>query len=126
MRVVTLAKEGRTDTERPCEAWKRGLRLGMLGGARRWGREAPAGKRQAEVGWREEGKVVWHRQWRRRWNERDGTRGVGGGSKGTGGGCAVVRTVVAGGGKAPGEECASTHLATSEMEDRWVSPSVDW
>ncbi len=31
--VVALTKEGRTDTERPCEAWRRGLRLGMLGGS---------------------------------------------------------------------------------------------
>jgi hypothetical protein len=56
----------------------------------------------------------------------DGTRGVGGGSKGTGGSGAVVGTVVAGGERAPGEECASTHLATSETEDRCVSPSADW
>ncbi len=44
----------------------------------------------------------------------DGTRGGGGGSKGTGGG------------GSQGEECASTHLATSETEDRWVLPSADW
>ncbi len=30
--VGALVKEDRTDTERPCNAWRRGLRLGTLGG----------------------------------------------------------------------------------------------
>ncbi len=137
MRVVTLAKESRTDTESPCEAWRRGLRLETLGGSEAQGARGTGGEGARGTGGEETSGGGVARGGKGSGTSNgggagtrgigwDGTRGVGGGSKGTGGGGAVVGTAVAGWGRAPGEECVSTHLATSETEDRLVSPSADW
>ena len=108
---------GQTDAEIPCEAWRRGLLRGPLGGSEALGARGPDGEETSGGGVARGGKgsgtgngggagtrgIGW-----------DGAGGGGSGSKGTGGG------------GSPGEECASTHRATSETEDRWVSPSADW
>jgi hypothetical protein len=94
-----------------------GFFLDRCGEARRRGREAPTGKRQAEAWWREvekEGALAMAGV-----REREASAGM----ERVEGQAAAKAQAERG---RRGGECASTHLATSETEDRWVSPSADW
>jgi hypothetical protein len=110
-------ERGQTDAERPCEAWRRGLLRGPLRGIEALGARGLDGEETSGGGVARGGKGSGTGKGGSagtRGIGGDGTRGGGGGNKGTGGGGLT------------GEACASTHLATSETEDRWVSPSADW
>jgi hypothetical protein len=107
-----------------------GFVLGRGVGARCWGREAPVGKRQAVVvGHEDEGKAAVPAMAGAAGREASaGTRR----KEWEAAARALAGAVPSWGLRLPagegrrGRGCSSTHLATSETEDRCVSPSADW